>query len=106
MANAGAAADDVTGLTPALADRPGLFGPVASDSTVWRLLAQLTDRELAAVGAARAAARGVAWAQRAEVTGAAVPPSTAAWVDGVLFNPILLVGWGVGAGDMAKAPGM
>ncbi len=54
-----------------LADQPGLFGPVASDSTVWRLLAQLGAAELAAVAAARAAAREVAWAQRAEVTGAA-----------------------------------
>src|SRR3954451_52914 len=32
-----------------LADRPGLFGSVASDSTVWRLLAQFGPRELAAV---------------------------------------------------------
>ena len=58
-----------------LADQPGLFGPVASDSTVWRLLDQLGDRELAAVATARAAAREVAWAQRAELTGAAVPPA-------------------------------
>jgi hypothetical protein len=40
-----------------LADQPGLFGAVASDSTVWRLLPQLGDRELAAVATARAAAR-------------------------------------------------
>jgi hypothetical protein len=63
-----------------LADQPGLFGPVASDSTVWRLLAQLDAPLLAAVAAARAAAREIAWAQRAEVTGAAVPAATAAGV--------------------------
>jgi hypothetical protein len=61
-----------------LADRPGLFGPVASDSTVWRLLAQLGAPELGAVAAARAAAREVAWAQRAETGGAAVPAARAA----------------------------
>jgi hypothetical protein len=60
-----------------LADQPGLFGVVASDSTVWRLLAQLGEAELTAVAAARAAAREVAWAQRAEVTGAPVPAATA-----------------------------
>jgi hypothetical protein len=63
-----------------LGDQPGLFGPVASDSTVWRLLAQLDTRQLTAVAAARAAAREVLWAQRAEVTGAAVPPARAAGV--------------------------
>ena len=47
-----------------LADQPGLFGPVASHSTVWRLLDQLGEPELAAVAAARAAAREVVWAQR------------------------------------------
>jgi hypothetical protein len=63
-----------------LADQPGLFGPVASDSTVWRLLAQLDAPQLAGVAAARAAAREVAWAQRAEVTGTAVPAATAGGV--------------------------
>jgi hypothetical protein len=61
-----------------LADQPDLFGPVASDSTVWRLLAQLGAPELAAVAAARAAAREVAWAQRAETCGAPVPAARAA----------------------------
>ena len=73
----------------ALADQPGLFGPVASDSTVWRLLAQLDTRQLAAVAAAvaagvaaaRAAAREVVWAQRAEACGAAAPAARAAGVD-------------------------
>jgi hypothetical protein len=64
-----------------LADQPALFGPVASDSTVWRLLDQLDEPELAAVAAARAAARDVAWAQRAEVTGAPTPAATAAGVE-------------------------
>ena len=64
-----------------LADRPGLFGSVASDSTVWRLLAQLGPGELAAVAAARAAARELLWAQRAEVTGRPVPAARAAGVD-------------------------
>lgn len=64
-----------------LADRPGLFGVVASDSTVWRLLDQLGEPELAAVAAARAAAREVTWAQRAEVCGAPVPAATAAGVE-------------------------
>jgi hypothetical protein len=50
-----------------------MFGPVASDSTVWRLLSQLDAPLLAGVAAARAAAREVVWAQRAEVTEAAVP---------------------------------
>src|SRR5581483_155579 len=51
-----------------LADQPALFGPVASDSTCWRLLDALTDGHLATLGAARARAREVAWAQRAETT--------------------------------------
>jgi hypothetical protein len=61
-----------------LADQPGLFGPVASDSTVWRLLDQLGAPELAAVAAARAAAREVAWSQRAQTCGAPVPAARAA----------------------------
>lgn len=61
-----------------LADQPGLFGQVASDSTVWRLLAELDDQHLAGIAAARAAAWEVAWAQRAELTGAPVPAAIAA----------------------------
>jgi hypothetical protein len=64
-----------------LADQPDLFGSVASDSTVWRLLAQLGEPELAAVAGARARAREVAWAQRAEVTGRPVPAARAAGVE-------------------------
>jgi hypothetical protein len=44
-----------------LADQPGLFGPVASDSTVWRLLVQLGEPELTAIAGARVAARELAW---------------------------------------------
>jgi hypothetical protein len=64
-----------------LADQPGLFGAVASDSTVWRLLDQLDTAELTAVAAARAVVREVVWAQRAEVTGTPVPAATAAGVE-------------------------
>jgi DDE family transposase len=53
---------------------------VASDSTVWRLLAQLGELELAGIAGARAAAREVAWAQRAEATGRSVPEAAAAGV--------------------------
>lgn len=58
-----------------LADQQRVFGPVASDSTCWRVLDAITKDDLAAVEAARAAAREVAWAQRAEVTGQALPAS-------------------------------
>jgi hypothetical protein len=66
-----------------LADQPALFGSVASDSTCWRLLDALGDPELAAVAAARARAREVAWAQRAETTGTAFGPSRVAGTAGV-----------------------
>jgi hypothetical protein len=61
-----------------LGDQQAVFGPVASDTTCWRLLDQLDGRQLAAVDAARAAARELAWAQRAETRGAAYPPARAA----------------------------
>jgi Transposase DDE domain group 1 len=61
-----------------LADQPGLFGPVASDTTVWRLLEQLDSARLSEIAAARAAARETVWAQRAETTGAAFPPALTA----------------------------
>ena len=56
-----------------LADQAALFGPVASDSTCWRLLDRLDSARLGAVAQARAAAREVVWAQRAELSGRAVP---------------------------------
>ena len=61
-----------------LADQPALFGPVASDSTVWRLLERLDGQRLAEVAVARAAVRETVWAQRDEVTGRAYPPAQAA----------------------------
>lgn len=61
-----------------LADQAELFGSVASDSTCWRLLDQLDLAQLGAVARARAAARDVVWAQRAELTGQPFPPARAA----------------------------
>lgn len=61
-----------------LADQPGVFGPVASDTTCWRVLDAVTAQDLGAVDAARAAAREVAWAQRGEATGTVLPASLVA----------------------------
>ena len=61
-----------------LADQAELFGPVASDSTCWRLLERLDTAQLGGVARARAAAREVVWAQRAELTGEAFPAARAA----------------------------
>jgi hypothetical protein len=61
-----------------LADQAALFGPVASDSTCWRLLERLDPAQLSAVARARAAAREVVWAQRAELSGQPFPPARAA----------------------------
>src|SRR5215210_5032078 len=58
-----------------LADQAALFGPVASDSTCWRLLDQLDPTRLGAVARARAAAREVVWAQHAELSGQPFPPA-------------------------------
>jgi len=58
-----------------LAHQPGVFGSVASDSTCWRVLGATGEAELNAIEAARATAREVAWAQRAEVSGTALPAS-------------------------------
>ncbi|MFU8854858.1 IS1380 family transposase [Micromonospora sp. SL1-18] len=52
-----------------LRDQADLFGAVASDPTAWRLLSTLDGEMLAALGAARAHARQVAWAQLAETRG-------------------------------------
>lgn len=48
-----------------LRDQPGLFGPVASDPTTWRLLSRLDESLLAGLRAARARAREIAWARHA-----------------------------------------
>ena len=56
-----------------LEHQPALFGPVASDSTCWRLLDRIGDTTLSGIARARAAAREVAWAQHAETRGAPFP---------------------------------
>jgi hypothetical protein len=61
-----------------LADQAALFGLVASDSTCWRLLDRLDTVHLGAVARARAAAREVVWAQRAELSGEPFAPARAA----------------------------
>jgi hypothetical protein len=61
-----------------LADQGQLFGAVASDSTCWRLLNQLDTTQLGVIGAARAAAREMVCAQRAEVTDEPFPLARAA----------------------------
>jgi hypothetical protein len=70
-----------------LRDQPGLFGPVASDPTAWRLLSQLDESLLAGLRAARARAREVAWAQRAEVRGDLPQPVVAGrQVEGLVLD--------------------
>jgi len=64
-----------------LADQAALFGPVASDSTCWRLFDRLDTAGLGAIARARAAARELVWAQRAEFSGAPFPPARAAGRD-------------------------
>lgn len=44
-----------------LRDQPDLFGPVASDPTAWRVLDSIDATAMAAINAARASARAVAW---------------------------------------------
>jgi hypothetical protein len=64
-----------------LADQAELFGPVPSDSTCWRLLDRLDGTGLGAIARARAAARDVVWAQRAELSGLPFRPARAAGRD-------------------------
>jgi DDE family transposase len=61
-----------------LVDQAALFGVVASDSTCWRLLDRLDTPWLGAVALARARARELVWAQRAERSGRPFPPARAA----------------------------
>jgi hypothetical protein len=49
-----------------LRQQPGLFGPVASDPTAWRVLDAIDTPALARLRAARAAARELAWLQLLE----------------------------------------
>jgi Transposase DDE domain group 1 len=60
-----------------LRDQRGLFGPVASDPTAWRLLAGLDESMLAQFRTARAAAREIARAQHSETRGALPAPAVA-----------------------------
>ncbi|GAA0569279.1 hypothetical protein GCM10010172_62040 [Paractinoplanes ferrugineus] len=60
-----------------LRHQAALFGPVASDPTAWRLLADLDEPMLAELRAARAAAREVAWAQHTETRGELPAPTVA-----------------------------
>jgi hypothetical protein len=59
-----------------LRHQPRLFGRVASTATAWRVLERIDDVGLAALRAARAAARERAWAQREE-TGRPLPAAMA-----------------------------
>lgn len=52
-----------------LRDRPELFGKVASTATTWRVLDSIDGPMLAAIRAARAAAREQLWAQREHAVG-------------------------------------
>jgi hypothetical protein len=62
-----------------LRDQPGLFGPVASTATAWRVLAGIDAAGLEALKQARAQARERAWLLRAEA-GRPVPTLTCAGV--------------------------
>jgi hypothetical protein len=58
-----------------LRQQPGLFGPVASDPTAWRVLDAIDTAALARLRAARAAARELAWLQLLE-TRRSLPATT------------------------------
>src|SRR3954470_9189696 len=73
LADGGAAISDLA----VLRNEPGLFGPVASDSTAWRVLSDVDDEGLARLRDARAQARELAWTQASE-TRTGLPSSTAA----------------------------
>jgi hypothetical protein len=65
----------------ALADQPGLHGPVASAATAWRVLDTVDEARLAGLRLARAAARDRAWLGRGEVAGRELPAAKAAGKD-------------------------
>ncbi|MFJ4745702.1 IS1380 family transposase [Streptomyces sp. NPDC088775] len=73
LANGGEAIADLA----VLRDQAGVFGPVASTPTAWRLLAAVDERALASLRSARAQAREVAWMQAAE-QGEGIPAVRAA----------------------------
>jgi hypothetical protein len=76
LADGGEAISDLA----VLRHQPALFGPVASDATVWRVLDGLDAAALSRLQQARAAAREVAWAQMGETRGG-LPASKAAGLD-------------------------
>jgi hypothetical protein len=63
LADGGEAISDLAGLR----EQPALFGPVASTSTAWRVLAGIDSPRLGQLRVARAAARERAWLARAEL---------------------------------------
>jgi hypothetical protein len=77
-----------------LRDQPAVFGPVASDATCWRVLAQVDEAGLAELKRARAQARERAWLLRAEagratpgvVCGGRVVPGLVIDLDAVLVT--------------------
>ena len=62
LADGGEAISDLA----VLRHQPGLFGPVASTATAWRVLDSVDDTVLAALKRARAQTRERAWLLRAE----------------------------------------
>lgn len=89
IADGGETISDIATLT----HQPGLFGPVASDSTCWRVLDGVTETDLGGLAAARATAREVAWLARGEVTGTVLPPISVAGRDLVdqAGRPVLVI---------------
>jgi hypothetical protein len=83
LADGGEAISDLA----VLRDQPGLFGPVASTATGWRVLNGVDDSLLASLRRARAVARDRLWLQR-EDSGAGLPAARAAGrvVPGLVFD--------------------
>jgi len=73
LADGGEAISDLA----VLRDQAMLFGPVASDSTAWRLLSSLDSRMLDRLAEGRARARETVWAQRLDTRGS-LPATMAA----------------------------
>ena len=65
LADGATALSDVAGLR----DQATMFGPVASDATLWRTFDQIGPVELRGISSARAAARSRAWAAGAGPSG-------------------------------------
>jgi hypothetical protein len=83
LADGGEAICDVA----VLRGQPELFGPVASDATVWRVLDGLDEAGLVRLRGARAAARELAWAQRADTRGGLPASRAGGWtVPGLVID--------------------